>query len=61
MIVAKIETYVLRIPIKSDTGAAASASGDQGLPAADSLLVKVTTDQGLEGWGKAWESTRILT
>jgi len=54
MIVARIETFVLRIPFKSDTGAAASAWGDQGLPAADSLLVKVTTDQGLEGWGEAF-------
>jgi L-alanine-DL-glutamate epimerase-like enolase superfamily enzyme len=24
------------------------------LPAADSVLVKVTTDQGLEGWGEAF-------
>src|ERR1700742_1316507 len=54
MIVAKIETFVLRIPFKSDTGAAASAWGDEGLPAADSLLVKVTTDQGLTGWGEAF-------
>jgi L-alanine-DL-glutamate epimerase-like enolase superfamily enzyme len=54
MIVAKVETFVLRIPFKSATGAAASAWGDEGLPAADSLLVKVTTDQGLEGWGEAF-------
>jgi hypothetical protein len=45
MIIAKIETFLLRIPFKSDTGAAASVWGDQGLPTADSLLVRVTTDQ----------------
>src|ERR1700720_4376941 len=54
MIIAKIETFPLRIPFKPDTRAAASAWGDKGLPAADSLLVKVTTDQGLEGWGEAF-------
>jgi L-alanine-DL-glutamate epimerase-like enolase superfamily enzyme len=54
MIVAKLETFVLRIPFTSDNGAAASAWGDSGLPAADSLLVRVTTDQGLEGWGEAF-------
>ena len=54
MIIAKIETFPLRIPFKSDTRAAASAWGDKGLPVADSLLVKVTTDQGLEGWGETF-------
>jgi hypothetical protein len=42
--IAKIETFLLRIPFKPNTHAAASAWGDKGLPAADSLLVKVTTD-----------------
>jgi hypothetical protein len=51
MIIANIETFPLRIPFKSGTQAAASAWGDKGLPVADSLLVRVTTDQGLEGWG----------
>jgi L-alanine-DL-glutamate epimerase-like enolase superfamily enzyme len=32
----------------------AAAWGDKDLPAADSLLVKVTTDQGLEGRGEAF-------
>ena len=54
MIIAKIETFPLRIPFKPDTHAAASAWGGKGLPVADSLLVKVTTDQGLEGWGEAF-------
>ncbi len=54
MIIAKIETFPLRIPFKPGTRAAASAWGGEGLPAADSLLVKVTTDQGLEGWGETF-------
>ena len=54
MIIAKIETFPLRIPFKPETRAAASAWGDKGLPVADSLLVKVTTDQGVEGWGEAF-------
>ena len=54
MIIASIETFPLRIPFKSGTQAAASAWGDKGLPVADSLLVRVTTDQGLEGWGETF-------
>jgi len=53
MIISRIECVPLRIPLKP-TRSAASAWGDSGLPAADSLLVKVTTDQGLEGWGEAF-------
>ena len=54
MIIAKIDTFPLRIPFKPGTQAAASAWGDKGLPIADSLLVRVTTDQGLEGWGETF-------
>jgi L-alanine-DL-glutamate epimerase-like enolase superfamily enzyme len=54
MIISKIETFPLHIPFKPGTRAAGSAWGDKGLPAADSLLVKVTTDQGLEGWGETF-------
>jgi L-alanine-DL-glutamate epimerase-like enolase superfamily enzyme len=54
MIIANIETFPLRIPFRSGTQAAASAWGDKGLPVADSLLVRVTTDQGLEGWGETF-------
>jgi L-alanine-DL-glutamate epimerase-like enolase superfamily enzyme len=54
MIIAKIETCLLGIRFRPDTEAAASAWGDKGLPVADSLLVKVTTDQGLEGWGETF-------
>ena len=54
MIIAKIETFPLRIPFKPGIRAAASAWGDKGLSVADSLLVKVSTDQGLEGWGETF-------
>ena len=60
MIIAKIETFPLRIPFKSNTRAAASAWGDKDLPVADSLLVKVTTDQGLEGGVKPLVFARLL-
>jgi len=54
MIIAGIETFPLRIPFRPGTASAASASGPKDLAAVDSLLVKVTTDQGLEGWGEAF-------
>ena len=54
MIITGIEIVPLRIPFKAGTKSDASAWGDSNLPAADSLLVKVTTDQGLVGWGEAF-------
>ena len=54
MIITKIETFPLRIPFKPDSKSDAAAWGDKNLQAADSLLVKVTTDQGLEGWGETF-------
>ena len=54
MIITDIETIPLRIPFRAGTKSDASAWGDSNLPAADSLLVRVTTDQGLVGWGEAF-------
>jgi L-alanine-DL-glutamate epimerase-like enolase superfamily enzyme len=54
MIITGIEPVPLRIPFRAGTKSDASAWGDSNLPAADSLLVKVTTDQGLVGWGEAF-------
>ena len=54
MIITGIETVPLRIPFKAGTKSASSAWGDGNLPAADALLVKVTTDQGRVGWGEAF-------
>jgi L-alanine-DL-glutamate epimerase-like enolase superfamily enzyme len=54
VIITKIETFPLRIPFKPGTQSDAAAWGDKNLQVADSLLVKVTTDQGLEGWGETF-------
>jgi L-alanine-DL-glutamate epimerase-like enolase superfamily enzyme len=54
MVITGVESIPLRIPFKAGSKSAASAWGDSNLPAADSLLVKVTTDQGLVGWGEAF-------
>jgi L-alanine-DL-glutamate epimerase-like enolase superfamily enzyme len=54
MIISKIETFPLRIPIKPDTQIAASPWADKNGRVVDSLLVKVTTDEGLVGWGEAF-------
>jgi len=54
MIITAIETVPLRVPLKAGNKSGASAWGDRNLLAADSLLVKVTTDDGLEGWGEAF-------
>lgn len=54
MLIARIETHPLRIPIKPGSQSDAAAWGDKDLPAADSLLVKVVTDDGLEGWGETF-------
>jgi L-alanine-DL-glutamate epimerase-like enolase superfamily enzyme len=54
MIITGVEPIPLRIPFKAGTRSDASAWGDSDLPTADSLLVKVTTDQGLVGWGEAF-------
>ena len=58
MIIAKIETFPLSIPCKPDAQTAASAWGDKGLPVADSLLVKVTTDPGVGRLGRGFRFSR---
>jgi L-alanine-DL-glutamate epimerase-like enolase superfamily enzyme len=59
MIISGVETFPLRIPFSPGSKSAASAWGPEGLPAVDSLLVKVTTDSGLEGWGEAFGFTGV--
>jgi L-alanine-DL-glutamate epimerase-like enolase superfamily enzyme len=59
MLISAIETFPLRIPLKPGTKSAASVWGAAGSSAVDSLLVKVTTDQGLEGWGEAFGFTAV--
>jgi L-alanine-DL-glutamate epimerase-like enolase superfamily enzyme len=45
--IARIETFPLRIPFREGAGKAAR-------PPVDSLLVRVTTARGREGWGEAF-------
>jgi L-alanine-DL-glutamate epimerase-like enolase superfamily enzyme len=61
MIIAKNEAFPLRIPVKPGRRTAAAAWGDKDLSAADSLLVKVTTDQGLEGWGETFGFDAVMS
>ena len=59
MKIAHIEAIALRIPFtaggKSDVG----AWGDKDLKTVDSLVVKVTTDSGVVGWGESFGFTSI--
>jgi L-alanine-DL-glutamate epimerase-like enolase superfamily enzyme len=57
LIIASIQAFPLRIPFQPGTRSA--ARGPEDLHAVDSLLVKVTTDQGLEGWGEAFGFTAV--
>jgi L-alanine-DL-glutamate epimerase-like enolase superfamily enzyme len=59
MIITSVETFPLRIPFKPGHQSAPSAWGPKGLAAVDSLLVKVTTDQGLTGWGESFGFTGV--
>ena len=59
MIISGIETFPLRIPFNPGNKSAASAWGPKGLHAVDSLLVRVTTDSGLEGWGESFGFTGV--
>jgi L-alanine-DL-glutamate epimerase-like enolase superfamily enzyme len=59
MIIARIETFPLRIPFRAGARQGASptalpAHTTSPSPAVDSLLVRVTTDDGIEGWGEAF-------
>jgi L-alanine-DL-glutamate epimerase-like enolase superfamily enzyme len=54
IIIAKIESIPLRIPFKPGLKSEAAVWGDRDLLSADALLVKITTKEGLEGWGEAF-------
>lgn len=49
--IARIDTFPLRIPFQP--GAWPARAGQPPRPPVDSLLVKVTSAQGCEGWGEA--------
>jgi L-alanine-DL-glutamate epimerase-like enolase superfamily enzyme len=61
MIITAVEPIPLRIPFKPGNPSDASAWGDGNLPASDSLLVRVTTDQGLIGWGEAFGFRAVVS
>jgi L-alanine-DL-glutamate epimerase-like enolase superfamily enzyme len=54
MKIAKIESIPLRIPFTTGGPSGAAVWGKAGLQTADSLIVSVTTDTGVVGWGEAF-------
>jgi L-alanine-DL-glutamate epimerase-like enolase superfamily enzyme len=52
--IASIESIPLRIPFTSGGQSDAGAWGKAGLQTVDSLVVKVTTDTGVVGWGETF-------
>lgn len=54
MIIDRIDAIPLRIPFKPGRQFDSAAWGDKSLGTADSLLVKITTDEGLVGWGETF-------
>ncbi len=54
MKIRSIETVVLRIPYTTGGSKDTGAWGGKAWTTADALLVKVTTDSGLVGWGEAF-------
>jgi L-alanine-DL-glutamate epimerase-like enolase superfamily enzyme len=49
--ITRVETFPLRIPFTAGTWATAAAAPDR--PPVDSLLIRVTTAEGYQGWGEA--------
>jgi len=49
-----IKSIPLQIPFKPGVRSDAAVWGDKNLPSADALLLKITTKEGLEGWGEAF-------
>ena len=63
MKIVAIETHLIRVPC--DIGAAPTAFLGVGWSSLDTLLVRVVTDQGLDGWGEGFghaccPATRIV-
>lgn len=54
MKIEAIETIVVRIPYTSGGSADTEVWGGKAWQTADALLVKVTTDAGITGWGEAF-------
>ena len=54
MKIQAIETIILRVPYTTGGSADTEAWGGKAWKTADALLVKVTTDAGVTGWGEAF-------
>jgi L-alanine-DL-glutamate epimerase-like enolase superfamily enzyme len=59
MKIGEIETFPLRIPFTVGGKSAPAAWGSGDLKSVDSLVVKVTTDDGIVGWGETFGFTAI--
>jgi L-alanine-DL-glutamate epimerase-like enolase superfamily enzyme len=59
MKIASIETIPLAIPFTTGGRSDDAVWGKRGLQTADSLLVKVTTDTGVTGWGETFGFTAV--
>ena len=57
--IAKIESIPLRIPFTTGGPSDAGVWGKAGLQTVDSLIVSVTTDTGVVGWGETFGFTAI--
>ena len=52
MKIERIEAHLIRVPF--DMGAAPQAFAGMNWTSVDSLFVRVTTDDGIHGWGEGW-------
>jgi L-alanine-DL-glutamate epimerase-like enolase superfamily enzyme len=59
MKIASIESIPLRIPFTAGGQSDVGAWGKAGLQTVDSLIVKVTTDTGVVGWGETFGFTAV--
>ena len=59
MKIARIESIPLRIPFTTGGPSGAAVWGKAGLQTADSLILSVTTDTGVVGWGETFGFTAI--
>lgn len=57
--IASIEAMPLRIPFAAAGKSDAAVWGGKDLKSVDSLIVKVTTDQGIAGWGESFGFTVV--
>jgi L-alanine-DL-glutamate epimerase-like enolase superfamily enzyme len=53
MVITGVESVALSIPFRTRRRSAISSWSRADAPAVDSLLVHVTTDEGVDGWGEA--------